>query len=230
MRILELALKTSDSESLGRFYGGVLGLPIESNADTNSLTVVLPDSKFIFEQESGFDGRYHFAFNIPANKIEAAAKFLTDRKVELLPAEDGGSVFRFESWKAHSVYFYDPAGNIVELIARHELYNASSEPQLFGARDILSISEIGVAAVDVAELRVAVEEQTGAVPYRESSETFCALGDAEGLIILVADGRVWYPNTGVSASRLPVRMVVRDDCGACHRVQIHAGRSVFERD
>ena len=43
------------------------------------------------------------------------------------------------------------------------------------------------------------------LPYKdESSETFTAVGDAEGLFITVKQGRIWYPNTGIPAQLLPV--------------------------
>ena len=36
-------------------------------------------------------------------------------------------IANFVNWHAKSVYFFDPAGNIVELIARFDLDNKTSE-------------------------------------------------------------------------------------------------------
>jgi hypothetical protein len=52
----------------------------------------------------------------------------------------------FVNWRAKSVYFFDPAGNIIELIARFDLNNASSEK--FSSEQFLSLSEIGLVFPD----------------------------------------------------------------------------------
>src|SRR3954462_11649834 len=59
---------------------------------------------------------YHFALLVPGDRFEAAHAWAED-EFELL----GGGVFEFENWDARAVYFLDPAGNIVELIAHHGL-------------------------------------------------------------------------------------------------------------
>ena len=56
---------------------------------------------------------YHYAINIPANKIEEAKDWLSNR-VRLLWMEDyKDDIADFVNWHAKSIYFYDPAGNIV---------------------------------------------------------------------------------------------------------------------
>src|SRR5438874_12694704 len=85
---------------------------------------------------------YHFAINIPANKIREAKAWLSN-KVQLLWMEDYKSdIADFVNWHAKSVYFFDPAGNIVELIARFDLDNTSDE--IFSSKQFLSVSEIGL--------------------------------------------------------------------------------------
>jgi hypothetical protein len=112
-------------------------------------------------------------------------------------------VFYSESWDAHNLYFRDPAGNIVELIARHTLGNADAGP--FSGASILGISEIGVAADDVRELVAELIERTGAAEYHgPGSASFSPVGDESGLLIVVARGRIWFPETGVPAEPLPV--------------------------
>jgi hypothetical protein len=43
--------------------------------------------------------------------------------------------------------------------------------------------------------------------YRESAgDSFAALGDAEGLLILAQRGRIWYPDTGKAAAPAPLTL------------------------
>lgn len=70
---------------------------------------------------------YHFAFNIPRDKILAARSWqlertrLTRPRPGLLDPAYPDDVWHFSQWNAHSVFFFDPAFNIVEYIARHNL-------------------------------------------------------------------------------------------------------------
>jgi catechol-2,3-dioxygenase len=69
--------------------------------------------------------------NIPENKIEEAQDWLLQHNCKLLKATPNEvidvekNIVYFHTIHAHSVYFYDPAGNLVELIARHHLNNSS---------------------------------------------------------------------------------------------------------
>ena len=71
------------------------------------------------------DSYYHFAFNIPANKF-SEAKVWAKERVSLL-VEEGEDEANFVHLPAHALYFYDPAGNIVELISRQSVSEDSTE-------------------------------------------------------------------------------------------------------
>ena len=45
---------------------------------------------------------------------------------------------------AHAVYFHDPAGNIVELIAHHRLDRNGSHRRLSAADELVGFSELGI--------------------------------------------------------------------------------------
>ena len=53
----------------------------------------------------------------------------------------------YSHWNAHSIFFLDPGGNVVEYIARHDLKNGA--PGAFSSRDILGTSEIALIVDDV---------------------------------------------------------------------------------
>ena len=89
---------------------------------------------------------------------------------------NGDDEYHFASWNAHACYFRDPAGNILEFIARHNLKN--DRPGEFSARDILAASEIGVVVDDVPGLATDVDRQLGLRPFAGTSAAdFAALGD-----------------------------------------------------
>lgn len=200
MQITRLELQTADLKEQALFYGETLGLDTRIIAGARVL-VRAGATELVFTQADDHRHcQYHFAFNIPENQFETAKRWLAMR-AELLADEEGNTAFDFGNWNSHSLYFKDAAGNILELIARHDLKNAGEE------FEILSVSEIGLAAEDVFDLTGSLREKIGLLPYKgESSETFSAVGDANGLFIVVRTGRIWYPNTGLPAQLLPVRV------------------------
>lgn len=206
MRIDEVQLLTSDLTTQREFYGSVLGLPVVEAGD-DALAIDAGNSRLAFTQApEGWSGFYHFAFNIPEDQL-AEAKEWTSRRVPLIRSNSGEDEFFFDTWNAHSFYFYDPSGNILEFIARHNLPEQSSRP--FTERNILNISEIGIASDDV--LATVASAQAGLdvdVYYGPPSDTFTAVGDDHGLLIIVKRGRIWFPDTGKAADMWPVRAAV----------------------
>jgi catechol-2,3-dioxygenase len=100
----------------------------------------------------------------------------------------------FRHWNAHSVFFFDPAGNVVEYIARHDLGNGA--PGGFSTENILYASEIGLIVDDVAATASAVKEVVGVVQYRGGDEQFRAMGDERGLLLVMKRGRALNFNPG----------------------------------
>jgi catechol-2,3-dioxygenase len=207
MRIEEVELLTGDVAALRDFYAGVLKLPAQL-AD-GVLSVQAGRSRLTFKQApAGWEGFYHFAFNIPENQLKEAKAWISSR-VPLIRDQAGEDEFDFESWNAHSIYFRDPARNILEFIARHSLPNRSGEP--FDEEGVLSISEIGITSEDVLETVHMLEERLGIEVYDgPPSETFTAIGDENGLLIVVKRGRVWFPDTGQTADLYPVTVTVSE--------------------
>jgi catechol-2,3-dioxygenase len=134
-------------------------------------------------------------FNIPSNKIEEALQWLNDR-VQLLWIEDYESyIADFTAWHARSVYFKDPAGNILEFIARFDLHDTTSEP--FSALQIRNISEIGIVLptekFDKEVNDLLQKFQMNYFSRQPPMKHFRAIGDDEGLLIVVPEHRNWYP-------------------------------------
>jgi catechol-2,3-dioxygenase len=187
MRIEVLELKAQDLVKQNHFYGNVLGLTTELSAA--HLKVILPQSVLIFEK-SDRTTPYHFAFNICENQIHESCEWLKPR-CEILPDEDGLEIVDFPHWNAEAVYFLDAESNILEFIARHDLNNKSEQP--FSSKSVQSISEIGCCGGDIKNDYQLVSEALGLEKYSGDFERFCAVGDPEGLLIMVTANRNWYP-------------------------------------
>lgn len=217
MFITELRLPAADLSAQLHFYTQLLGLPLAAPAEPHQFTLQTGRSQLTFVQANeGENGRYHFAFNISPNQFDEAKQWLTGR-VPLIRDEQGADEFDFRSWNARAFYFYDPAGNILEFIAHHDLPDQSDLP--FAATSILEISEIGLASDDVPATAELTRTTLGLQPYRGSvSDAFTAVGDEHGLLIIVQQGRVWFPNTGVAAELYPLTAVLADDSGRTYQL------------
>jgi hypothetical protein len=201
MNITYLELPTKNLHAQWEYYSSVLELPVRMS-DTN-LEIKAGDTELLFTQaETNFDGAYHFAFNIPENQFHAAKKWISSR-TSLLQDETGRDEFASNNWNSHSVYFKDAAGNVLEFIARHNLKNDVDED--FDSNQILNISEIGLPSENVVGWANELCTRLGLSVFRqEPNANFTPVGDNDGLLILPAIDRIWYPNTGVPAKLLPV--------------------------
>lgn len=191
MNLLEIQLQSADILSTQRFYEETLGMKIVAAGET-TVTIAAGSSTLIFNKAQRGNPHYHFAFTIPANQFEEAHTW-AGRRVVLLPVTAGHTIADFKHWNAKAFYFYDNNRNIVEFIARFDLDNSSSQP--FNGGSVCSVSEIGIVADHAKEYSRQVIETYG-LPYffrQPPQDDFAAVGDDNGLFILVNDKRNWYP-------------------------------------
>jgi len=206
MQIVELRAQAGDVAGQRAFYATTLGLPV-SDDTADAFSVHAGASRLVFERVSHGDQGdplYHIAFTIPRNKLASAKGWLAARTPLL--SKDGRDEFEFASWAAQSVYFPDPAGNIMELIARQTIPNDA--PGAFGPGDLLCVSEIGLPVDDVSARADALTATLGIPHYKEHGDAFDPLGDDQGLFIVVKEGRPWLP-TETPATVAPVRLTIR---------------------
>lgn len=194
IRSLEL-ITAAALPSMKDFYHGLIGLPVLEDRPER-LTLRAGSTQLAFVPAQARDGNpfYHFAFNIPQNKILAARTWQKERTA-LLPIprhlrdpKYPDEVVDYRHWNAHSIFFFDPAENVVEYIARHDLDDASSGP--FSVKDILYASEIGLIVDDVPDVASALRQTLGLTNYRGASAQFAALGDELGLLLVMKRGRI----------------------------------------
>jgi catechol 2,3-dioxygenase-like lactoylglutathione lyase family enzyme len=211
MRILSLELWCRELDNLHQFYTQGLGLEMLENAP-DCFSVQAGRSRLTFHQASADKaGRYHVAFDIPENQFDPAFAWLQARVPPAANAE-GRTIFNLTHWNATSVYFFDPAGNILELIARHSQPTASHNN--FSASSLVSISEFGIALQDVRIGVQSVTDQMAVEVYDgEGSDTFSAVGDELGLLIMARRGRIWMPDAGFPADYYPFTLQVQVQTG-----------------
>ena len=165
---------TNKLKSLKRFYGNIMDLDLTESGE-EQFDVIVGESIITFKQ-SNRPAFYHFAINIPGNQFSMIKSWMQDR-VTLNRGESMDEVY-FSSFDADSMYFEDPAGNIVELIGRRKR-------DLFGEvtkASFLNVSEVGIVTPFVSE--VGEQLQDIGVPLRAGTEV-----DPESLNFLGKDER-----------------------------------------
>ena len=191
MKILEIEIQTDNIKETETFYSEILGMQLV-NKNQNSISFKAGQSKLTFIKSDNINPKYHFAFNIPNNKLEEAILWAKSR-LRLIENDENGIIANFESWNANAIYFYDNNNNIVEFIARFDLENSTEKP--FDISVIESISEIGIVTDKPLDLAETLIESYNLVYFNKStkSEKFAALGNDNGLFIIVETNRKWYP-------------------------------------
>jgi catechol-2,3-dioxygenase len=191
MKILEIEIQTDNIIDTETFYKETLGLKL-FNKSNDSISFIVGKSILTFIKSENIQPKYHFAFNIPNNKLEDAINWAESR-IKLIENEENNVIANFESWNANAIYFYDNNNNILEFIARHDLKNATDRP--FDTSIIESISEIGIVTEKPLEIAENLIETNDLYYFSKSSksESFVALGDDNGLFIIVETNRKWYP-------------------------------------
>ena len=198
MKLAHIQIQSSDIQQTATFYKDILELPIIEKTK-ESVSIQAGDSVLEFVENPAFNSIYHFAFNIPENKLDEAIDWCKS-KVDLIFIEDQKVITNFENWNANAIYFYDNSSNLLEFIARHDLDNAQTEA--FSSKAILNISEIGIVNENPLALGKQLIEEHGLEFFSKNanSELFAAVGDDEGLLIMVKPNRNWYPTQTPSES------------------------------
>ena len=212
MLFKEITLQTKKIDELYDFYQNKLQLKVKRD-NVKTISIQAGKTTLIFEQTKNIENPfYHFAFNIPSNKIKDTIEWLKN-KVELLWIEDYKNyVAEFVSWNARSVYFLDIAGNIVELIARSDLHDNVDET--VSSQHIRNVSEIGIVFnAEQFDNNVNTLMQQYQLEYfskQQPMKHFRAIGDDEGLFIVVPEQRNWYP-TNISCKIFPLSIAFENN-------------------
>jgi catechol-2,3-dioxygenase len=201
---VDLDMDPGNLSSAHAFYTQTMGLPLRQ-ATADSFTVRAGATALTFRASRTQPLLYHFAFTVPFNKWTRAKAWLTARMTLL--EGDGRDELASARVRARSSYFPDPAGNILEFIAREDLPDQAGED--FGPADVTHISEIGLVVDDVPSAVLELKTRLGIEVYRDSSfEDFAQVGDINGVLVLAKRGRLWAPDERQPAVVSPVRLSV----------------------
>lgn len=185
--LTHLSLYTTNPQRLQAFYSQTLGLPTQATDRGFMLTV---GQTTLHWHKVDFATPYHYAINIPSNKVPEALAWLKARTA-ILPFK-GKEVVDFKAWNAEAMYCYDPDGNIVELIARH--HTQPDREASFDSTQFLGVSEIGAPVRDMAAACWFLEQKAGLPLYSGDRAQFAAIGDEEGLFIVIDQmSKQWMP-------------------------------------
>jgi catechol 2,3-dioxygenase-like lactoylglutathione lyase family enzyme len=126
IRVAEVAFLTRGVAECAGFYRE-LGLPFDEEPDRKHIHFAdVGEQYFGFaDEERGFFTGYgderarfplHVAFEVPGDKLDECSAFLRSKGVKVSPRVEASPGWHGAA-KSASVYFTDPAGNIMELWA-----------------------------------------------------------------------------------------------------------------
>ena len=191
MEIKKLTLQTDKLNIMKYFYTHVLEFPLYG--EHHDRFQIKAGSSIIEFTDKDVAGRpfYHFALNIPSNQFREAKEWLKGKLTLLV--EDGEDEADFSFWPAHSCYFEDPAGNIVELVARYK--ENPINHSAFSVNSVLNISEIGLVVKDAKRVGEQLEAigilESEGDPISNSSLNFMQENKNGVFILLTNTGRRW---------------------------------------
>lgn len=200
MKIKELHLLSDDIKETEQFYNSVLDIPTELR-NANYVSFVFGSTRLIFTQTEKVNNPvYHYAFDIPYNKLEEAMEWVKARTTLIPVIEDDNFISTFDLWNAKSFYFYDNNKNLLEFICRFDVEDQTNK--VFDSSSILYVSEIGIVSKSASKTAQHLTTEYNVAEYTKQAGTdsFTALGDDYGLLVLVNDQRNWFPTNDLAKS------------------------------
>ncbi|GAB4032012.1 VOC family protein [Spirosoma jeollabukense] len=188
MKILDLELYCTNLETTHFFYVRRLGLPLLTLSATQ-LTVLVGYTRLTFRKIEEPVAPYHLAINVPRGSLDVLMYYYD---LDYLSTQASGqTIAYFPNWRAKACYFYDPAGNLLEFIARTDLN--LDNPNLTLGDMFQGISEVGLATEDVPCTAEQLHRRFNVAQFGRTipQPDFNALGDDNGLFILAKVGRPW---------------------------------------
>jgi catechol-2,3-dioxygenase len=197
MDIRQVQLATRSLADTARFYER-LGCSVEIVDAT--VRIVVGSTLLVFRELPEMTGALHLAITIPTGTFDAAKAWIAGLTT-VLGTDDQDEFEGPPNWNSRSVYFEGPDQQLLELIERRDLPVDVGENT---AVPLVSVSEVGVPVPDVLGAVEALR-RAGLEPYANPpGESFAAVGDVDGLVILVSPDRRWFPTGDRSPSSAPV--------------------------
>lgn len=208
MRLRHLTLPVSDVKRVAAYFRDVLQQEVEGDRVRIGWSIIE------LQPAAGRTvGGVHLAFNVPDNRFAEAMTWLRAR-TPLQRNPEGLDYFALESsWQSQSVYFTGPDGLILELIGRRRL-PAGTRQGAFHGSELSCLSEVGLPSHDVDAVREHAHRRFGLDPISPASAQFAPMGDDEGLLIVVAADRRWFPEQKDLPNAQGLQLTVSDVDGS----------------
>lgn len=209
MNIEHVTMLASNYETTKQFYETTLKFPFISIAHDRFTFKAGQTTVTFVKAPMDVQPFYHFAFDIPANQFEEA-KTWTKEKITLLQEQADDEVY-FAGIDAKSIYFEDPAGNIVEFICRFSDANPSDRP--FTAASLQKMSEMSIVVPDKIDAfsslkAISVFERD----HKEiSTDSLSFMGERKDAtyLLLVNEDRRWFFSTKYSTA-FPIEITLNN--------------------
>ena len=201
MQLNKVTLATNLLAKTKSFYVNLLGARLLSESP-QSFSIKIGTSELAFNEiNSQHCPLYHFALNIPSNQFQEAKRWVKARLP--LNVEDGKDEVFFQNIDAHSLYFNDPSGNVVEFIARHSSGDERSDA--FTMDSLISIGEINLTTHETEAIGRQLIE-FGIQPSADiHSDGLIFMGSGNAFLLLGKPGRRWYFSDKL-AEQHPIRI------------------------
>ncbi|WP_426725757.1 VOC family protein [Curtobacterium flaccumfaciens] len=210
MDIRQVQLATRSLADTARFYER-LGCSVEIVDAT--VRIVVGSTLLVFRELPEMTGALHLAITIPTGTFDAAKAWIAGLTT-VLGTDDQDEFEGPPNWNSRSVYFEGPDQQLLELIERRDLESGARRAGdgsgtgtgtgTGAVVPLVSVSEVGVPVPDVLGAVEALR-RAGLEPYANPpGESFAAVGDVDGLVILVSPDRRWFPTGDRSPSSAPV--------------------------
>lgn len=185
MKFEQIILFTSNFSETLQFYDEILECPI-IEIDVDYFKVKIGETTLCFQRsEDNIQPYYHFAIDIPYNYFYEMKQHF--QNILFLLMEDGKHSAYCETFVAQSMYFNDPSGNIVELIARAS--NITDEPEFS------RVSEMSFVCNDLTALYPALSTYNVTVynrePFNPNQLNYIGDSDDESYLLLIPEQRKW---------------------------------------
>jgi catechol-2,3-dioxygenase len=201
VRIQHVRLESASLGKAARFYAD-LGLSTE--VDATSAHVRVGRSVLTLVPGMRTTGAHHIALTVPSAVLPQARARLST--LTSLRARDGVDQFHLDPpfGPADSVYADDPDGTLLELIGRDRPHD---HDDVNLARDVLAIGEVAIPVESVPEAVNRLRGERGLDTVIDGAE-FAAVGDHDGMIILVAPDRRWFPTDDRYPNLTPLQITI----------------------
>ena len=189
MKLYHIKIACFKIDEMREFYLDELKLKLIFS-DSNSFTCQAGRTKitFVKSEDKTF---YHLCLRTDGNYFTTIFNILNEQNRLLSNENEEISMF----WKGKQCYFYDPDGNILEILER----NVPVENEWY------DICEIGIPSENVESLKKDFSFLN--TEYNNENDSFSFFGDQEGVFVLVKQGRNWYP-TERAATIHPITLYV----------------------